>query len=81
MTQHMLSSMEKLVYMANQIARAFEAQGHDEAVAATAEHIASFWDPRMRKMIFDHVAAGGEGLGETALAALRQIMPQAAPAA
>lgn len=38
---------EKLIYMANQIARNFAVRGDDAAVAATAEHIKLFWDPRM----------------------------------
>lgn len=38
----------RLVYMANQIARNFAAIGHDAAAKATADHIAQFWDPRMR---------------------------------
>lgn len=79
MTEGMMSNMERLVYMANQIARNFESMGHGEAPAATADHIASFWDPRMRKLIFDHVAAGGAGLGETAMAALRHLIDKGAP--
>ncbi|MCW2338356.1 formate dehydrogenase subunit delta [Sphingobium sp. B2D3A] len=38
---------ERLIYMANQIARNFEALGHDEAALATADHIKMYWDPRM----------------------------------
>lgn len=49
----MMSNRDRLVYMANQIARNFEAQGQAFAVRATADHIASFWDPRMRAQIFD----------------------------
>ena len=42
---------ERLVYMANQIARNFAVQGHAVAVAATTEHIARYWDPGMRARI------------------------------
>jgi len=45
----MLSNSEKLVYMANQIATAFGAQGEDAAVAQTADHIQKFWTPQMRR--------------------------------
>jgi formate dehydrogenase subunit delta len=38
--------------MANDIARNFEAMGHDKAVLATADHIHKFWDPRMKRAIF-----------------------------
>jgi len=42
---------DKLVYMANQIARNFASQGEDLAVAATAGHIRNFWDPRMKQAL------------------------------
>lgn len=45
-------SPEKLTYMANQIARSFQSRTYDEAVAATADHISNFWDPRMRSQLF-----------------------------
>jgi formate dehydrogenase subunit delta len=48
--------------MANQIGSFFNSQGHDHAVAGIAEHIKKFWDPRMRKKIFEHLDAGGDGL-------------------
>ena len=38
----------RLAYMANQIARNFAADGEDEAIAATLQHIRDFWDPRMK---------------------------------
>ena len=58
----MSSSPDKLVYMANQIGKFFNSQGHDKTVAGVAEHIKKFWDPRMRKAIFAHLDAGGAGL-------------------
>jgi formate dehydrogenase subunit delta len=42
---------ERLVHMANQIARNFAAQGDEAATAATVEHIRLYWDPRMREGI------------------------------
>ena len=44
-----MSSPDRLVYMANQIGKFFESQGHEKAVPAIADHIKKFWDPRMRK--------------------------------
>ncbi|HET6183614.1 MAG TPA: formate dehydrogenase subunit delta [Acetobacteraceae bacterium] len=41
--------------MANQIARAFARQPHEAAVAATANHIRLFWEPRMRATILQHL--------------------------
>ena len=55
-------SPDKLVYMANQIGKFFQSQGHDKAVPAIADHIKKFWDPRMLAGIFAHLDAGGAGL-------------------
>jgi formate dehydrogenase subunit delta len=65
---------ERLVMMANQIAKAFAAQGEERAVMKTAAHIKAFWDPRMRRKIDEHVMAGGAGLEPYALTALKQLM-------
>lgn len=41
----------RLRQMADQIARNLAVRGEDAAAAATAEHMAQFWDPRMRAAI------------------------------
>ena len=41
----------RLHQMADQIARNFAIQGEEKAVAATAQHIRDFWDPRMKEAI------------------------------
>ena len=64
---------ERLVYMANQIARFFAAQKPDAAVNSIAEHIAKFWDPRMCQRIRDHLAAGGAGLAPLAREAIAAL--------
>jgi formate dehydrogenase subunit delta len=64
---------DRLVYMANQIGKFFETQGHDKAVPGIAEHIRKFWDPRMRKSIFAHLDAGGAGLAPNVLQALTTL--------
>jgi formate dehydrogenase subunit delta len=76
----MMSNLEKLVYMANQIARNFEAIGHEAAAQATADHIASFWDPRMKALIFAHLDQGGGDLAPSAADALRQLRDRGNPA-
>jgi formate dehydrogenase subunit delta len=50
-------SPDKLAYMANQIGRFFAHQPYDKAVAAIADHIEKFWDPRMRSEILAHLQA------------------------
>ncbi len=48
--------------MANQIGKFFAGQGEDKAVPLIADHLVKFWDPRMRKAIAAHLAAGGADL-------------------
>jgi formate dehydrogenase subunit delta len=74
------SSPDKLIYMANQIAKFFESQGQEKAVAGTADHLKKFWDPRMRTQIVAHVKAGGSGLDPVARQAIEQL-PEMKPAA
>ena len=68
-----MSTTDKLVYMANQIAREFANQRPHEAVDATWDHLWHFWDPRMREMILAYLAAGGDGLAEIARAAVAKL--------
>ncbi|MEP7005177.1 MAG: formate dehydrogenase subunit delta [Sphingomonas bacterium] len=63
-----MSPAQRLVYMANQIARNFAAQGADAAALAVADHIAAFWDPRMKAQIFA-VESGGQDPGLEPIAA------------
>jgi formate dehydrogenase subunit delta len=69
-------SPDRLIYMANQIGKFFQIQGHDKAVPGIAEHIKKFWDPRMRRAIFAHLDSDGAGLDPNvreAIQALRQV--------
>ena len=66
-------SPDRLIYMANQIGKFFQSQGHDKAVPGIAEHIKKFWDPRMRAAIFRHVEAGGHGLEPLVRRAIEQL--------
>jgi formate dehydrogenase subunit delta len=65
------NSLDRLIYMANQIGRNLATE-HDPA-AAVADHIARFWDPRMKAMIVDHLDRGGAGLDPLSVAALRRL--------
>ncbi len=71
-------SPDKLAYMANQIGKFFAHEGEARAVASVADHIAKFWDPRMRKAIFDHLDAGGAGLDPIPLKAVQMLKEKAA---
>lgn len=70
----------RLIYMANQIARNFEALGHHNAVAATADHILAFWDPRMKAHIFALGEDMHAGLSPIAAAAVAQLRAGREPA-
>jgi formate dehydrogenase subunit delta len=74
-------TLDRLVYMANQIAREFSNQQPLQAADATWDHLWHFWDPRMRTMIVAHLAAGGDGLSEVAKAAVAKLAGDAEPAA
>lgn len=60
----------RLTYMANQIARNFAAQGDAAAIAATAQHIRDYWDPRMKEAI---LTSDRSALEPIARAAVEQI--------
>ena len=64
---------QRLVHMANQIGKFFASQPHERAVAGAAEHIAKFWDPRMRAHIRAHLEAGGQGLDPIAREAVSAL--------
>ena len=67
----------RLIYMANQIARNFAAQGEARAAAATAQHITLFWEPRMIAQI---LAADRAALDPAARGAIEHLAQGAAPA-
>jgi formate dehydrogenase subunit delta len=55
-------SADKITRMANDIAKFMESKPHDEGVSLLASHINDFWDPRMRRQLFEILDAGGAGL-------------------
>ncbi len=65
----------KLVKMANDIARFFEAEpDRAAAVAGVAGHLQRFWEPRMRKALLAHVeATGGADLRPLTLDAVQAL--------
>lgn len=69
----MTDPAEKIVRMANQIAGFFKSSGESHAVAGTQNHIAQFWDPRMRAQLQAHLAAGGAGLDPIAIQAAKRL--------
>ena len=79
-TTHHTDPHGKLVYMANQIAKFMESKPHDEGVAGLSSHINDFWEPRMRRHLFEVLDAGGTGLRPLVLDAAAKIKRPAAAA-
>ena len=61
--------------MGNDIARQFAHLPTDEAVEAVARHIATFWDPRMRRTL-EALAAASDGSLDPLLAAAARRLPE-----
>lgn len=61
-----MSTAERVVAMANQIARNIAVQALPDPAEATAAHIRSFWDRRMKALLAARLEAGGEGLDPVA---------------
>ncbi|MDF1621081.1 formate dehydrogenase subunit delta [Pseudothioclava nitratireducens] len=66
-------SPDKMVRMANQIAKFFASQPEAARVPGVANHINDFWEPRMRAALLAHIAAGGEGLDPLVIEASAQL--------
>ena len=72
---------QNLVKMANRIGDFFEAMpDREEGLDGIATHIKKFWEPRMRRQIWAHIDAGGEGMHPMVLEAIRKHVPVPAPA-
>ena len=67
------STVDRLVYMANQIAGFFVTQPGESTALRVADHINAFWVPDMRRVIIAHADAGGEGLSPAALQAVELL--------
>lgn len=65
--------LQTLYRYANQIAKNFVAIGHDRAVLATAEHIESFWDPRMKAAVLASDRSGLDAIAAEAIAHLEEL--------
>ena len=71
--------LARLHAMSNQIALNFAAIGHDNAVAATADHLVKFWDPRMKEAILAGNPATLSPIAREAVALLAQTQQSTKP--
>ncbi|MDI9409559.1 MAG: formate dehydrogenase subunit delta [Candidatus Pacebacteria bacterium] len=67
------NNLPNLLRMIEQITGYFKSYPQDYAVDHIADHIQKFWEPRMRREILEHAAAGGEGLSELAKLAVKKV--------
>jgi len=67
------STNDKLVYMANQIAGFFATQPEGGAAQGVASHINKFWEPRMRRQLFEILEQDENGLSPLVLRAVSLI--------
>jgi formate dehydrogenase subunit delta len=68
-----MSTTDRLVYMAHQIARNLATMGEAKAVAALAEHLTRFWDPRMKAQIIAMAQDQPERLSPIVAAAVERM--------
>lgn len=68
-----MSTADRLIYMANQIARNLQAEGGERAAEMVADHIQSFWDPAMRRNIIRLADERPAALSPIAFAAVGRI--------
>ena len=66
---------QRLVHMANQVASFFASYPEAEAIDGTANHLRSYWDPRMRREIEAHLKdKAGAGLSHIAMEAVKRMV-------
>ena len=63
--------VEHLVTMANDIA--VNLSFHADADERIADHINRFWAPRMRSLLIEYVAGGGQGLSDHMAPAMKKL--------
>lgn len=70
-----MSTEDRLIYMANQIARNLAVQRPERSVEMVADHIRDFWDPSMKRRIVALANDRQEDLSPIASAAVSRISP------
>ena len=70
--------IESLIVMANQIGDFFAPYPPDRAREGLRNHLRTYWDPRMRNALLEHIDAGGDGVHERVVEAAQQLRDKAA---
>jgi formate dehydrogenase subunit delta len=69
-----VSNSQHLTQMANDIGDFFRAQPHQDAVSGIANHIKSFWTPKMRAQLTAQMTQGDAGLDQLPREALLSLL-------
>lgn len=57
-----LMALDRIIVMANQIGDFFAPYPAERRAEGIRNHLRTYWDPRMRDELLEHIAAGGAGL-------------------
>lgn len=55
-------ALDRILLMANQIGDFFAPYPPERRAEGIRNHLRTYWDPRMRDELLEHIAAGGAGL-------------------
>lgn len=61
-------ALDRILSMANQIGDFFAPYPPERRAEGIRNHLRTYWDPRMRDQLLQHIAAGGEGLAASVIA-------------
>ena len=70
--------LESLITMANQIGDFFAPYPPERAREGLRNHLRTYWDPRMRSALLEHIDAGGDGLDTRVIDAAQLLREKAA---
>ncbi|MFQ6006749.1 MAG: formate dehydrogenase subunit delta [Woeseia sp.] len=70
--------LERLITMANQIGDFFAPYPPERAREGLRNHLRTYWDPRMRNALLEHIDAGGDGLDIRVIDAAELLREKAA---
>ena len=65
--------LDRLLTMANQIGDFFEPYPPARRVEGIRNHLRTYWDPRMREALLEHIERGGDGLQESVIIGARLL--------
>jgi formate dehydrogenase subunit delta len=65
--------LERLLTMANQIGDFFEPYPPARRAEGIRNHLRTYWDPRMREALLEHIERGGDGLQDFVIAGAKLL--------